>query len=106
MTDIPSPSLFVAGHPAIDFLNTAYAPGGVPVETIGDGRALLDWMTAAGLLDKDAAARLARRLTRKSLDAAAEEARTVREWARNWIDAWRANPARAYEEEIAALKSC
>ena len=103
MTDTPSPSLFVAGHPAIDFLNTAYAPGGVPVETIGDGRALLGWMTAAGLLDEDAAARLARRLTRKSLDAAAEEARTVREWARSWVEAWRANPARDYHEEIAAL---
>jgi predicted RNA-binding Zn ribbon-like protein len=60
-------------------------------------------MTAAGLLDEDAAARLARRLTRKSLDAAAEEARTVREWARSWVEAWRANPARDYHEEIAAL---
>lgn len=103
MTDTPSPSLFVAGHPAIDFLNTAYAPGGVLVETIGDGRALLDWMMGAGLVDKDEAARLARRFTRKSLDAAAEEARTVREWARTWIEAWRANPARDYGDEIAAL---
>jgi len=103
MTDTPSPSWFVAGHPAIDFLNTAYAPGGVLVETIGDGRALLDWMMGAGLVDKDEAARLARRFTRKSLDAAAEEARTVREWARTWIEAWRANPARDYGDEIAAL---
>jgi predicted RNA-binding Zn ribbon-like protein len=103
MTDTPSPSLFVAGHPAIDFLNTAYAPGGVPVETIGDGRALLDWMAGAGLLDRDEAARLVRRLTRKSLDAAAEEAQAVREWARTWIEAWRANPARDYDDEIAAL---
>lgn len=103
MTATPSPSLFVAGHPAIDFLNTAYAPGGVLVETIGDGRALLDWMMGAGLVDKDEAARLARRFTRKSLDAAAEEARTVREWARTWIEAWRANPARDYGDEIAAL---
>jgi len=103
MTDTPSPSWFVAGHPAIDFLNTAYAPGGVLVETIGDGRALLDWMMGAGLVDKDEAARLVRRFTRKSLDAAAEEARTVREWARTWIEAWRANPARDYGDEIAAL---
>jgi predicted RNA-binding Zn ribbon-like protein len=103
MTDPSALSLFVAGHPAIDFLNSAYAPGGVPVETIGDGRALLDWMAAAGLLDKNAAARLAKRFTRKSLDAAAEEARTVRECARAWIEAWRANPAGDYSEEIAAL---
>lgn len=102
MTDTPA-FLFVAGHPAIDFLNSAYAPGGVPVETIGDGRALLDWMTGAGLLDAVAATRLAKRCTRRALDAAAAEARAVREWARTWIDAWRANPARDYGEEIAAL---
>jgi predicted RNA-binding Zn ribbon-like protein len=103
MTDTPAPSLFVAGHPAIDFLNSAYAPGGELVETIGDGRALLDWMTGAGLLQKEAAAQLARRFTRKALDAAAHEARAVREWARTWIAAWREHPARDYGEEIAAL---
>jgi len=103
MSDIASPPLFVAGHPAIDFLNSAYAPGGVPVETIGDGHALLDWMTGVGLLDKDEAAKLGRRFTRKALDAAAQEARAVREWARTWLIAWRENPARDYAEEIAAL---
>lgn len=103
MTDTPSPSLFVAGHPAIDFLNSAYAPGGAPVETIGDGRALLEWMAGAGLLDQDEAARLGKRFTRKALDAAAEEARAVREWGRTWLVSWRENPARDYGEEIAAL---
>jgi predicted RNA-binding Zn ribbon-like protein len=103
MTDTVAPPLFVAGHPAIDFLNSAYAPGGVPVETIGDGHALLDWMTGVGLLDKDEAAKLGRRFTRKALDAAAQEARAVREWARTWLIAWREHPARDYAEEIAAL---
>ena len=103
MTDAPSSSLFVAGHPAIDFLNSAYAPGGSLVETIGDGPALLDWMAGAGLIGKDEAARLARRFTRKSLDAAAQEARDVREWARTWLAAWREHPARDYAEEITAL---
>ena len=103
MTDTAATALFVAGHPAIDFLNSAYAPGGELVETIGDGRALLDWMAGAGLLDQDEAARLARRFTRKALDATAQEARTVREWARTWIAAWRESPARDYGEEIAAL---
>jgi predicted RNA-binding Zn ribbon-like protein len=107
MTDSSAPALFVAGHPALDFLNSAYAPGGERVETIGDGRALLDWMTGAGLLQKDAAAQLARRFGRKALDAAAQEARAVREWARTWLAAWRENPARdpthEYDEEIAGL---
>ncbi len=103
MSDRPSPSLFVAGHPAIDFLNSAYAPGGVSIETIGDGRALLDWMVGAGLLEARESAALARRFSRKALDAAAQEARAVREWARTWLEAWRVNPARDYGEELAVL---
>jgi predicted RNA-binding Zn ribbon-like protein len=98
----PQP-LFLAGHPAIDFLNSAYAPGGQPVETIVDGPALLAWMAGARLLDGDEAATLQRRFTRKALDAVAQEARAVREWARAWLTAWRANPARDYGDEIAVL---
>jgi predicted RNA-binding Zn ribbon-like protein len=103
MSTSAPPALFVAGHPAIDFLNSAYAPGGAQIETIGDGRALLDWLVRAGLLDESESAALARRFTRKALDAAAQEARAVREWARAWLTAWRASPGRDYSDEIAAL---
>jgi predicted RNA-binding Zn ribbon-like protein len=103
MSHTPSPFLFVAGHPAIDFINTAYAPSGELVETIGDGRALLGWMVGAGLLEEDESTVLSRRFSRKALDAAAQEARAVREWARTWLAAWRANPTRDYGEEIAVL---
>lgn len=98
-----APQLFLAGHPAIDFLNTAYAPGGQQVETLGDGRALLEWMVRSKLLDESESATLQRRFTRKALDAVAEEARAVREWARTWLTAWRANPSRDYSDEIAVL---
>jgi predicted RNA-binding Zn ribbon-like protein len=97
------PALFLAGHPAIDFLNSAYAPAGQRIETLVDGRALLEWMARAKLLDEDESAALQRRFTRKALDAVAEEARGVREWARAWLTAWRANPARDYSDEIAVL---
>ncbi len=107
MTATPSPSvarsLFVAGHPALDFLNSAYTPSGQLIETIGDGRALLDWMTAAKLIGEAEAAAFARRFGRKALDATAAEARTVREWARTWLSAWRASPGRDYRDEIAVL---
>jgi predicted RNA-binding Zn ribbon-like protein len=103
MSDTPAPFLFVAGHPAIDFLNTAYAPGGVLVETLADGRALLDWMGGAGLLEEREATALSRRFSRKELDAAAQEARAVREWARTWLAAWRSNPGRDYGGELAVL---
>lgn len=103
MSDTPAPSIFVASHPALDFLNSAYAPGGRLIETIGGGRALLDWMVAAELLGEAEAASLARRFGRKALDAAAEEARSVREWARSWLAAWRASPGRDHGDEIAVL---
>jgi len=101
-TNAPPP-LFVAGHPAVDFLNTAYAPGGERIETLVDGRALLDWMVGAQLLAEEESAALQRRFSRKALDATAHEARTVREWARTWLTAWRANPARDSSEEIEVL---
>lgn len=101
-TNAPPP-LFVAGHPAVDFLNTAYAPGGQQIETLVDGRALLDWMASAQLLTEEESAALQRRFSRKALDATAHEARTVREWARTWLTAWRANPARDSSEEIEVL---
>lgn len=96
------PTLFLAGHPALDFLNSAYAPAGQRIETLGDGRALLEWMVRAKLLE-DESATLQRRFTRKALDAIAQEARGVREWARIWLTAWRANPARDYSDEVAVL---
>ncbi len=95
--------LFLGGHPAIDFLNTALKPDGVPVETIPDGRAYLEWLKGAGLLDETEAAKLARRFGAKGLDTAAAEARKVREWARDWLERWRARPNADYGEEIAAL---
>jgi predicted RNA-binding Zn ribbon-like protein len=95
--------LYLGGHPAIDFLNSAMTPDGVPVETIPDGRAYLDWLKGAGLMNETGAAKLARRLGAKGLDSAAAEARKVREWARDWLERWRARPGADYAEEIATL---
>jgi predicted RNA-binding Zn ribbon-like protein len=103
MNDLAPPTLFLAGHPAVDFLNSAYAPGGQQIETLVDGRALLEWMTGAKLLSAEESAALQRRFPRKALDSAAQEARAVREWARTWLSAWRANPARDYSDEVAGL---
>ena len=95
--------LFLGSHPAVDFLNTAFAPNGSHIETIPDGRALLAWMVGAGLLDDADATRLMRRSGSAALDAAAQEARKVREWARRWLENWRSAPDDNYDEEIAAL---
>ena len=97
------PYLFLGGHAAIDFLNTAYAPDGETVETLDDGRAYVEWFIAAGLLREPEAARVRRRFGAKALDDAAAEARKVREWAREWLLRWRAHPRADYSEELTAL---
>jgi predicted RNA-binding Zn ribbon-like protein len=95
--------LFLGGHPATDFLNTSLTPDGERIETIPDGHAFLEWLVSARLLEEAEAPRLARRFGVKALDAAAAEARKVREWARQWLARWRMRPNADYAEEIAAL---
>ena len=95
--------LFLGSHPAVDFLNTSLAPRGTPIELIGDGRAFVDWLVEAGLLDRDTASTLVRRFGIKALDAGAEEARGVREWTRRWLLRWRKAPRGDYRAEAVVL---
>lgn len=96
-------ALFLGGHPAVDFLNTAFTPDGNTVDTIGNGRAFVDWLVAAGLLDRATASSLARRFGIKALDASAEEARRFRERTRAWLSRWRDAPEGDYRAEVSAL---
>ena len=88
--------LFLANHPAIDFLNTNLAPDGRSIELLGTGTEYVEWLMAANLLDKKRALDLTRRASGKALDSAAEEARRVREWMRAWLTRWRSNPEGDY----------
>ena len=92
---------FLGGHPAADFLNTLPTPRGQAVELIGDGRSFVRWLAAAGLVED--ASTLERRLGVEALDAAAAEARKLREWARDWIARWREKPVAGYEPELRRL---
>ena len=91
--------IFLASHPALDFLNTSMAPQGTPIEFIGDGRSLVDWLVGAGLLDPQGASRVKRRLGAEALDAVAAEARKLRDWAGGWISRWREAPGGNHETE-------
>jgi predicted RNA-binding Zn ribbon-like protein len=96
-------AVLIGSHSALDFLNTLMTPDGVVVETLEDGRALLEWMVAAELIDEGTASKFLRRFGVKALDAAAQEARTVREWARSWLTRWREKPNADYTDEVATL---
>ncbi len=95
--------LFLAAHPLIDFLNTTLAPGGETVELIDSGGTYVEWLVAAELLETSLATTLIRRFSGKALDAAAAEARRIREWSRAWLTRWRANPRGDYRKEMAGL---
>ncbi len=95
--------LFLGSHPAMDFFNTAMTPMGTPVELIGDGRAFVDWLVAAGLLEAAAATRDRRRFGVEALDAVATTARELRGWARDWIERWREDPTVDYTIEVRRL---
>ena len=96
------PEPLIGNHLALDFLNTAYGAD-VRVETIADGRAYLDWLVAAGALDRTTSSRLLRRFGSKVMDVAAADARQLREWARNWLARWRMAPGTSFKRELAEL---
>jgi predicted RNA-binding Zn ribbon-like protein len=97
--------LFLAGHLALDFVNTTMSPQGSPIELIGDGRAFADWLVSAKLLDAGGLARLKRQFGAAALDELANEARTLRTWASAWIARWRVDPEAAYEPELRRLNA-
>src|SRR6188474_332205 len=95
--------LLLAGHPALELLNTAMVADGAPVELIGDGRALVAWFVETGVVDGAEAAQLKRRFTAAGLDEIAAEARRIRGWAADWFTRWRATPDARYEPELRRL---
>jgi predicted RNA-binding Zn ribbon-like protein len=95
--------LFIGGHPAIDFVNTRFAPRGQEVEIILDGDSLLDWLTRAGLLTGAAAAGLKRNLGAQRLGALATQVRELRDWASGWLSRWSHEPGADYSRELRRL---
>ncbi len=82
--ELPAP-LRLADHPALDFLNTIASPKGRPIEWIANGRSLLDWMIGAEILDQITSGKILAKSKKSTLDAAAGEARELREWFRGLV---------------------
>jgi predicted RNA-binding Zn ribbon-like protein len=97
--------LFLAGHLALDFLNTAMSPQGTEIELIGDGRAFVDWLVSAGVVDVAVAPRLRRQFGAEALDELAAEARKLRGWTASWIARWRHDPEGRYDAELRRLNA-
>ena len=97
--------LLLAGHPALDFLNTAFTPptGGESIEMISDGQSFVAWLVEVSLLNAASASKLRRRLGASALDEVAAEARKFRQWTSAWLERWRHAPDKDYAAELQRL---
>jgi predicted RNA-binding Zn ribbon-like protein len=86
------PAIFIAGDRALDFLNSLATPVDVPVEWLDDGEGLLDWLQQAQLAPTTALKEIRARARPGDLDRVAEQARSLREWFRGFVDKERGRP--------------
>ena len=99
----PSP-MFLADDRALDFLNTLAFPVDDEVEWLASGDDLLAWLEAAHLVDGQALAELRRTARPRDLEAAATQARALREWFREFVQRHRGKPlTRAAATELEPL---
>jgi predicted RNA-binding Zn ribbon-like protein len=80
--------LGIADHPALEFLNSTTDATGPRLDVITDGGGLLAWLTTTGLLSEVEASSARRAFSRSELDAAAADARALREDMRPTVAAW------------------
>src|SRR6516164_4926590 len=102
MVPFRPPAFFVGEHLALDFLNTTATARGTPIEWLGDGKDLVDWLGRAGSIEPAAAARI-RGSGSNALDEVAREAREFRRWLREFVAVRMGKPLRATAAAVAAL---
>lgn len=79
-----APAMFIGGSPGLDFLNSIATPVDTPVDWIGDGCGLLDWLGQAALVRSDVLDTF-RQAPPAELDGVAAQARELREWFRDFV---------------------
>jgi predicted RNA-binding Zn ribbon-like protein len=87
-----APAIFIAGAPALDFLNSLATPVDVPVEWLNDGEGLLTWLRQARLVPESVLKEVRAKARTGELDKLAEQARNLREWFRNFVEKERGRP--------------
>src|SRR5258707_2199822 len=79
MDDDRPPAMFIAESRALDFLNSIATPLDKPIEFIGSGEHLLQWLRDARLLPSEVLDALLDRAVPCELDYVSGQARAVRE---------------------------
>lgn len=91
----PRPAPFWIGDDlALDFLNTIAAPWGRQIEWLADGGDLVAWLEGARAVPAKTAAQIRAHFGSRALDAAASQARELREWFRRFVHEHAGKPLR------------
>jgi predicted RNA-binding Zn ribbon-like protein len=77
--------MFVADSLGLDFLNSIATPADTPVDWIEDGEGYLSWLAQAHLVPEDAMRDIRARALPGELDKVADQARSLREWFRDFV---------------------
>ncbi len=75
----------LGSHQAIDFINTYSDCNGKKIEFIPDGVSFVQWLRLVDLITKTQHSDIAERFSIKQLNLVAQQARTERAWARQWL---------------------
>jgi predicted RNA-binding Zn ribbon-like protein len=86
------PAIFVADALGLDFLNSIATPVDTPVDWIGNGDGLLDWLKQAHLVPDDALKSIRAQALPGELDNVADQARSLREWFRTFVQKHKGAP--------------
>jgi predicted RNA-binding Zn ribbon-like protein len=98
------PAMFIADSPGLDFLNSVATPVDVPIDWLDDGAGLLAWLAQAQLVPADVLGAMRNRAMPGELDRLAAQARSLREWFRNFVREHRGRPLDAAAlDELAPL---
>jgi predicted RNA-binding Zn ribbon-like protein len=87
-----SPALFVGDTPGLDFLNSIATPVDTPVDWLGDGEGLLNWLDQAKLAPEAVLRDARAHALPGELDKVADQARSLREWFRGFVKTHKGAP--------------
>jgi predicted RNA-binding Zn ribbon-like protein len=79
------PAIFIADSLGLDFLNSIATPVDVPIDWLGSGDGLLEWLAQARFVPADVRDVLRARAMPGELDKVADQARALREWFRGFV---------------------
>lgn len=96
------PAIFIADALGLDFLNSVATPVDTPVDWIKDGEGLLNWLEQARLVPADVLKKIGADALPGEIDNVADQARSLREWFRDFMRAHKGRPLSA--KDAAELK--